>query len=164
MKLFVTTMLALSLAATMASADSQVVKKLKNCGVEAKNEFGSHIEYPATKEGAGYVGFFTVDEDASGTKQRYSLVNCATRDMVQVKAEYKLQDAAKTAKSGKDLMSFVAGLRKQGMLANEQAFAKLAKQAGYKPGTATLPPRGSESTGRSDCGCKTFYPDLFYSN
>ncbi len=164
MKVFVAALLAMALTAGMASADSQVVKKLKNCGVEAKNEFGSHIEYPATKEGAGYVGFFTVDEDATGTKQRYSLVNCATRGMVQVKAEYKLQDAAQTAKSGKDLMSFIEGLRKQGMLANEQAFAKLAKQAGYKPGTATLPARGSESTGRSDCGCKTFYPDLFYSN
>lgn len=164
MKTVVTACIALSMMTAAAFADSQVIKKLKNCGIEAKNDFGSHVEYPAVKEGSGYVGFFTVDEDASGTKQRYSLVNCATRGMVQVRAEYKLQDAADTAKSGKDLMTFVETLRKKGVLSNDQAFIKLAKNAGYKPGTATLAPRYSDSTTRSDCGCETFYPDLFYAN
>ncbi len=34
------------------------------------------------------MGFLTVDEDATGTKQRYSLVNCETRKIAQIKAEY----------------------------------------------------------------------------
>ena len=110
------------------------------------------------------MGFVTIDSDASGTKERYSLVNCGTRGITQIKAEYKLTEAAKLLKSGQDLVVFVERLRKEGRLANEQVFAKLAKQAGYPVATAKLSPRGSETTVRSDCGCKLYYEDLFYSN
>lgn len=157
--------IALLLAASAAmaqNADSQVIKKLKNCGSDARNEFGRHIEYPAVQEGGGFVGFLTVDEDATGTKQRYSLVNCETRRITQIKAEYKLADAGRTLKAGKDLATWVKRQREAGQLANESAFARLAKQAGYPVATATLPARGDAKTVRSDCGCKTFYPDLFY--
>lgn len=157
--------IALCLAATSAiaqNADSQVIKKLKNCGSDARNEFGRHIEYSAVDEGAGIVGFLTVDEDASGTRQRFSIVNCETRKISQVKAEYKLADAGRTLKAGKDMATWVKAMREGGSLANETAFARLAKQAGYWVGSDTLPPRGDAKTVRADCGCKTFYPDLFY--
>lgn len=152
---------ALVLAATGAQADTQKVKRLKACGVQATNQFGTHVEHPATDEGGGFVGFLTVDEDATGTKQRFSLVNCATRGIVQVKAEYKLADAAKTLQAGRDLASVVAGLRKQGRLANEAGFAKLAKRAGFSVATSTLPKSQAGKTARSDCGCLLYYPDLF---
>lgn len=161
------TVLMVALAAMVALpavADTQVVKRLKACGVEAKNAFGSHVELPAVNEGGGYVGFLTVDEDSTGTRQRFSLVNCATRGITQVKVDYKLADAKTTLEAGGDLATYVASLRKQGQLANEAAFAKLARQAGYPVGAATLGPRGSADTTRSDCGCQLYYPDLFYSN
>lgn len=164
MKALIATLVVL-LAATSASAqnaDSQVIKKLKDCGSDTRNEFGRHIEYPAVKEGGGFVGFLTVDEDATGTKQRYSLVNCETRKIAQIKAEYALADAGRTLKAGKDMATWVKNQRAAGQLANESAFVRLAKAAGYPVATATLPARGSEKTVRSDCGCKTFYPDLFY--
>lgn len=157
--------LAVLLAAVPAvaqNADSQVIRKLKDCGSDTRNEFGRHIEYPAVREGGGYVGFLTVDEDATGTRQRYSLVNCETRRIAQIKAEYALADAGRTLKAGRDLASWVKAQRAAGQLANETAFARLAKAAGYPVATGTLPVRGSEKTVRSDCGCKTFYPDLYY--
>jgi hypothetical protein len=144
------------------NADSQVIKKMKNCGSDVRNEFGRHIEYPAVKEGGGFVGFLTVDEDATGTRQRYSLVNCETRKITQIKAEYKLADAGRTLKAGKDLATWVKNQRAAGQLANESAFARLAKHAGYPVGTATLAPRGDAKTVRADCGCKAFYPDLYW--
>jgi hypothetical protein len=60
------------------------------------------------------------------------------------------------------MATWVKAQRAAGQLANESAFARLAKQAGYPVGTAALAPRGDAKTVRADCGCKTFYPDLYW--
>ena len=87
--------LTVSISATAAFSETQVVKQLKACGSEAKNSFGTHAEHPADDEGAGYVSFATEDVDATGTKERFTLVNCATRKLVQLNAEYLLTDSSK---------------------------------------------------------------------
>ncbi len=55
MKALIATLVVLLAAGTASAqnADSQVIKKLKDCGSDTRNEFGRHIEYPAVKEGAG---------------------------------------------------------------------------------------------------------------
>ena len=137
----------------------QTVKRLKNCGSEASNSFGSHKEYPALDEGNGYVGFKTADQDAGGTKLRYSLVNCATRQIVRLDAEYKLQDSSKGVPGG-DLFDFVDSLRKGKRLVNERLLTKNANDNGYKVTTGKLAAYGDERALRADCGCMTHYPDV----
>jgi hypothetical protein len=149
-----------AVASTSVFADTQKVKRLKACGSEARNEFGSHTELPAVDEGNGFVGFATVDEDASGTRQRYTLVNCATRAVVQAKAEYKLADVKATLASGGDLLGYIASLRKAKQLANEALLERSLKSRGFKPVKGQLPARGSKEAVRSDCGCATYYPGL----
>ncbi len=148
-----------SLCATAGFADTQVVKQLKACGSEAKNSFGTHTEHPADDEGAGYVSFATEDTDATGTKERFTLVNCATRKLVQLNAEYLLTDSSKGLPGNGDLFAFVTALSKQNKLANEALFATAAKANGYVPKNAELPPKWSEPAKRADCGCQLYYPE-----
>ncbi|MEO5614313.1 MAG: hypothetical protein ABIR04_05255, partial [Cypionkella sp.] len=78
MKTFVFPFLVAMFVVGPAMADQkQVVRDLKKCGSEATNAFGKHRENPAIDEGNGYVGFETDESDASGTKEKYTLVNCA---------------------------------------------------------------------------------------
>jgi hypothetical protein len=153
------TALVASLTATTALADTQTVKQLKACGSEARNEFGVHTEHPAEDEGAGYVSFATEDVDASGTKERFTLVNCATRKLVQLKAEYLLTDSSKGLPGNGDLFHFVTQLSKQNKLANEALFVASAKANGYEPIEGQLPPMWSDKARRADCGCQLYYPE-----
>jgi hypothetical protein len=152
---------ALMIAATAAQADTQVIRKLKACGVEAKNSFGSYTELPIVDEGGGHVGIASEEDNAEGTLQRYSLVNCATRTVVQVKQTYALKDAAKNVNMTGDLFKWVAGLRKQGTLANEAAFSKAIKASGRMVAAGKLDKPFSEKARRSDCGCRLYYEALF---
>lgn len=150
---------ALASTSLAAAEPKQTVKRLKNCGSEAKNSFASHKEYPVLDEGNGYVGFKTADQDASGTKLRYSLVNCATRQIVRLDAEYKLQDSSKGVPGG-DLFDFVDGLRKQKRLVNERLLTKTAQSYGYEVTAGKLADYGDKRAVRADCGCMTHYPDV----
>lgn len=147
------------MAAPLMAEEKQVVRKLKACGSEASNSFGKHRENPAIDEGAGFVGFETEITDATGTKERYSLVNCATRKMVQIKAEYLLADSSKGLPAHGDLFAFVDGLRAKKRVANPDLFAKAAKGAGYEVINGQLPKAYSEKAKRGDCGCTLYYPE-----
>ena len=157
-KLFVAT-LALGLLAVPALAEKQVVRTLKACGSEATNSFGKHRENPAVDEGNGYVGFETEETDASGTKERYTLVNCATRKLVQVKAEYLLTDSSKGLPDHGDLFAFLESVRKARKIANEDLFAKVAKRGGYDVLRGKLAEPYTEKARRADCGCQLYYPE-----
>ncbi|HRM74863.1 MAG TPA: hypothetical protein PLI13_09230 [Paracoccus sp. (in: a-proteobacteria)] len=150
---------ALATSGLAVAEPKQTVKRLKNCGSEASNSFGSHKEYPVLDEGNGYVGFKTADQDAGGTKLRYSLVNCATRQIVRLDAEYKLKDSSKGVPGG-DLFDFIDSLRKQKRLVNEQLLTKTAQSYGYKVTTGKLAGYGDERAVRADCGCMTHYADM----
>ena len=158
-KQFLLTTMAAILCATAAFPETQTVKTLKACGSEAKNSFGTHTEHPADDEGAGYVSFATEDVDGTGTKERFTLVNCATRKLVQLNAEYLLTDSSKGLPGNGDLFAFVTALAKQNKLANEALFAAAAKAKGYEVINGQLPPMWSEKAKRADCGCQLFYPE-----
>jgi hypothetical protein len=151
-----------SLGVTSAFAETQTVKQLKACGSEAKNSFGTHTEHPAEDEGAGFVSFATEDVDATGTKERFSLVNCATRKIVQINADYLLTDSSKGLPGNGDLFAFTNGLHKQNKLANEALFEQVAKANGYKVTKGNLPAKWSEKGKRADCGCQLYYPETMY--
>jgi hypothetical protein len=142
-----------------AMAEKQVVRDLKKCGSEATNSFGKHRENPAIDEGNGYVGFETEETDASGTKEKYSLVNCATRKMVQLKMEYLLKDSSKALPGHGDLFAFVDGLRAKKKIANEDLFIKNAEVGGYSVAKGPLPKAYTEKAKRADCGCSLYYPE-----
>jgi len=162
MKLTKLVTLCLAFTATGAVAEEkQIIRELKNCGSEASNSYGSHKEYPAIDEGNGFVGFKTSDSDATGTKLRFSLVNCETRKVVRVEAEYKLTDSGLGLGSGGDLFAFVDQLRKKNRLANESLFARKAASAGYTVSKGELPKSYSKQARRSDCGCYLYYPETF---
>ena len=156
---FLLTTLIAALGVGSAVAEEQVVTPLKNCGSQAKNSFGSHKEYPTINEGNGFVGFQTEDVDATGTKERYTLVNCATRKVVQLKAEYLLGDSSKGLPPRGDLFAFVDSLRKASKLANEALFSTNAKNNGYEVIEGQLSEKGSDTARRGDCGCGLFYPE-----
>ena len=161
MKTVVTSLLALMLAAGPVLAEEQVIRQLKACGSEATNAFGYHKEYPALNEGNGYVGFQTEDANAEGTTERYSLVNCATRRVVRIEVAYLLKESSKAGGFDGDLFTLIKGLRKKSRLANETLLSEWAEgQQGFKLSVGNLPARGAQSTARSDCGCRLFYPDL----
>jgi hypothetical protein len=153
------TSVVVALTATSAFSETQTVKTLKACGSEAKNSFGTHIEHPADDEGAGYVSFATEDVDATGTKERFTLVNCATRKLVQLNAQYLLTDSSKGLPGDGDLFAFVTALSKQNKLANEALFAATAQANGYEVINGQLPPMWSEKAKRADCGCQLYYPE-----
>jgi hypothetical protein len=148
-----------SMCTSMVFAETQTVRDLGKCGSEAKNSFGVHTEHRADDEGAGYVSFATEDVDATGTKERFTLVNCATRKLVQLNAEYLLTDSSKGLAGNKDLFAFVTALAKQNKLANEALFSTAATQAGYEVINGQLPAKFSEKAARADCGCRLFYPE-----
>lgn len=159
LKNILATALIASLSATAALPDTQVIKQLKACGSEAKNSFGTHTEHPAEDEGSGYVSFSTEDTDATGTKERFTLVNCATRKLVQLNAEYLLTDSSKGLPGNGDLFAFVNALTKQKKLANEALFSTVAKNQGHEVINGQLPPKWTEKAKRADCGCQMFYPE-----
>ena len=158
-KTAIVTTLVTALSVTSVFADNQVIKQLKACGSEATNTFGRHKEYPVTNEGSGYAGFATEEENAKGTTERYSLVNCATRKLVQISAEYLLTDSSKGLPPQGDLFAFVDMLRKQSHLANEALFKINAKNYGYPITEGALPKMYSEPASRADCGCQLYYPE-----
>jgi len=158
-KIFLMTAAIASLGVTTAFAETQTVRQLPNCGSEAKNSFGTHTEHSADDEGAGYVSFATEDVGGTGTKERFTLVNCATRKLVQLNAEYLLADSSKGLAGNGDLFHFVTALAKQKKLANEALFAAAAKANGYEVTNGQLPPMWSEKAKRADCGCQLFYPE-----
>ena len=158
-KNFLLTAVVASLVAAPVLAETQTVRDLGKCGSEAKNSFGVHTEHPADDEGAGYVSFATEDFDGTGTKERFTLVNCATRKLVQLNAEYLLTDSSKGLPGKGDLFAFVTALAKQNKLANEALFAATAKANGYPVTNGQLPPMWSEKAKRADCGCQLFYPE-----
>ena len=158
-KIFLSTVLAALVAMPVAAQDKQVVRQLKACGSEATNAFGKHRENPVINEGGGFVGFETETTDATGTKQRYSLVNCVNRDMVQIKVEYLLADSSKGLPKHGDLFKFVDGLRSKKRVANPDLFSKAAEQSGYSPVRAKAPKQGTDLGARVDCGCRLFYPE-----
>jgi len=143
----------------VAQTTQQTVTQLPACGSEAKNSFGVHKEYPAINETNGYVGFKTEDADATGLKERYTLVNCATRGLVQAKAEYLLTDSSKGLPHSGDLFALVDQLHKQKKVANEALFAGVLKQYGYAPINGKLPAPYSKEASRAECGCRMFYPE-----
>lgn len=151
-----------ALCATSTFAETQTVRQLKACGSEAKNSFGTHTEHPAEDEGSGYVSFATEDTDATGTKERFTLVNCATRKLVQIKAEYLLADSSKGLPGKGDLFAFVTALTKQKKLANEALFSSAASAQGYEPISGAWPAKWAKSNQRGDCGCQLFYPETMY--
>ncbi len=160
MRIFVLPFLVAMLAVGPAMADQkQVVRNLKNCGSEATNAFGKHRENPAIDEGNGYVGFETDESDASGTKEKYTLVNCATRKLVQLKAEYLLKDSSKGLPGHGDLFAFVDGLRSKKKLANEDLFIKNAQRGGYEVIKGQLAKAYTPKASRGDCGCSLYYPE-----
>jgi hypothetical protein len=158
-KTFVLTVLVVGLGASTAFPETQTVRDLGKCGSIAKNSFGSHKEYPAINETNGYVGFQTEDVDASGTKERYTLVNCATRKLVQLNAEYLLTDSSKGLPPQGDMFAFVESLRKAKKLANEALFSTNAKNRGYEITSGQLSEKYSEKAKRGDCGCQLYYPE-----
>jgi len=143
----------------VAQTTTQVITQLPACGSEAKNSFGVHKEYPAINETNGFVGFKTEDADATGIKERYTLINCATRTLVQVRAEYLLADSSKGLPRGSDMLSFVDAQHKAKKIANEALFAGLAKQQGYAVTTGKLPAPYAKEAARAECGCRMFYPE-----
>ena len=160
MKTFVLPFLIAMLVVGPALADQkQVVRDLKKCGSEASNAFGKHRENPAIDEGNGYVGFETDESDASGTKEKYTLVNCATRKLVQIKAEYLLKDSSKGLPGHGDLFAFVDGLRSKKKLANEDLFIKNAQRGGYEVIKGQLAKAYTPKASRGDCGCSLYYPE-----
>ena len=159
LKNILATALIASLCATAAFPETQVVKQLKACGSEAKNSFGTHTEHPAEDEGSGYVSFATEDVDATGTKERFTLVNCATRKLVQLNAEYLLTDSSKGLPGNGDLFAFVGALTKQKKLANEALLSSAAKANGYAVIEGQLPEMLTEKAVRADCGCSLYYPE-----
>lgn len=150
-----TLIVALSATAALSDTTTQTSTKLPACGLESKNAFGAHKAYPAIDEGNGYVGFKTEDIDAAGLKERYSLVNCATRTIVQVKAEYPITEAS----SGADLLGMVDKLHKARKIANEALFASTAKRAGYDVVQGKLPKPFTADAQRPECGCQLYYPE-----
>ena len=140
-------------------AETQTVRDLGKCGSEAKNSFGTHSEMQADDEGAGYVSFATEDVDATGTKERFTLVNCATRKLVQLNAEYLLTDSSKGLPGAGDLFAFVSGLAKQKKLANEALFSSAAQGQGYEVINGQLAAKYTDKAKRGDCGCQLFYPE-----
>lgn len=162
MKKIVLPFLIAMLSVGPALADKQVIKSLGKCGSEASNAFGKHTENPAIDEGNGYVGIETVDIDATGTKEKYTLVNCSTRKVVQLKAEYLLSDSSDGLVGNKDLFAYVDGLRKQKKLANEDLFAKKGKAQGYETIVGKLSAKGTEKAQRGDCACMLYYPETMY--
>jgi hypothetical protein len=162
MKKIVLPFLIAMLSVGPALADKQVIKSLGKCGSEAGNSFGKHTEKPAIDEGNGYVGIETEDIDATGTKEKYTLVNCSTRKVVQLKAEYLLTDSSEGLVGNKDLFAYVDGLRKQKKLANEDLFAKKGKAQGYETIVGKLAAKGTEKAERGDCACMLYYPETMY--
>ena len=154
-----TAFFALSAGAGFSDNTVQTIKQLPACGSEATNAFGTHKEYPAIDEGSGYVGFKTDDLDAKGDKERYTLVNCATRMSVQLNAEYLLTDSSNGIPTGKDIFAFVDSLRTQKKLANEALFASTAKAYGYDVVTGKQPKAFTAKARRADCGCQLYYPE-----
>ncbi len=75
-----------------------------------------------------------------------------------------MADAGRTLKSGKDMATWVKNQRAAGQLANESAFVRLAKAAGYPVATATLPARGSEKTVRSTAAARPSTPTFSTSD
>lgn len=160
MKNFVLPFLVAMLVVGPAMADQkQVVRNLKKCGSEATNAFGKHRENPAIDEGNGYVGFETDESDASGTKEKYTLVNCSTRKVVQLNAEYLLKDSSKGLPGHGDLFAFVDGLRSKKKLANEDLFIKNAQRGGYEVVKGQLAKAYTPKASRGDCGCSLYYPE-----
>ncbi len=153
------TTLVTALSVTAVFADNQVIKQLKACGSEATNSFGRHKEYPITNEGSGFTGVQTEEEDAKGTTERYSLVNCATRKLVQINTSYLLTDSSKGLPPQGDLFAFVDMLRKQSRLANEALFKTNAKTYGYPITEGALPKMYTDKAARADCGCQLYYPE-----
>ena len=156
MKKIVLPFLIAMLSVGPALADKQVIKSLGKCGSEAGNSFGKHTEKHAIDEGNGYVGIETEDIDATGTKEKYTLVNCSTRKVVQLKAEYLLSDSSDGLVGNKDLFAYVDGLRKQKKLANEDLFAKKGKAQGYETIVGKLAAKGTEKAERGDCACMLY--------
>jgi hypothetical protein len=160
MKKIVLPMILALLIAVPASADQkQVVRTLKNCGSEASNSFGKHRENPAVDEGNGFVSFGTDESDASGTKERFTLVNCATRKLVQLKAEYLLKDSSKGLPPHGDLFAFIDALRAKKHLANADLLIKNASRGGYETIKGQLAKAYTEKAKRGDCGCALYYPE-----
>ncbi|WP_155947354.1 hypothetical protein [Pseudorhodobacter ferrugineus] len=137
----------------------QVVRQLKNCGSEATNQFGKHFEKPAVNEGNGYVGLSVEQTDATGTKERYTLVNCATRKMVQLQAEYLLKNSSKGLPAHGDLFAFTDALRKQKKLANLDLLVINGKKYGYVVVKGQLAKAYTEKARRGDCACGLYYPE-----
>ena len=160
MRILLTALAILAAGAAMAQDSTlQTIKQLPHCGSEAKNSFGVHKEYPAIDLGNGFVGFKTEDANAEGLKERFSLINCATRAIVQLNAEYLLKDSSKGIPASGDMFAFVDKLKKQGKLANGDLFAGLASQAGYEVTNGKLPKVGDDKAARAECGCDDFYPE-----
>ncbi len=160
MKVFVFPLLVAMLAASPSMAEQkQVVRDLGKCGSEASNAFGKHREEPAVDEGNGFVGFETEEIDATGTKERYTLVNCATRSLVQVNAEYLLTDSSKGLPGHGDLFALLDSQRKKKRIANEALFNTNAANAGYAVVKGKLDKIGTEKARRGDCGCRLYYPE-----
>ena len=155
--LLATLVVALSAAAAFSDTTTQTMTQLPHCGSEAKNGFGAHKEYSAIDETAGYVGFKTEDIDAKGLKERYTLVNCATRTLVQVNAEYALTNP-NSAVSG-DMLGFVDKLHRDRKIANEALSAGYAKGAGYAVTKGKLPKPYDVKAARAECGCRLYYPE-----
>ena len=155
--------LAATVASVLATASfsdttSQTITQLPACGSEAKNGFGAHKEYPAIDESNGYVGFKTEDIDANGLKERYTLVNCATRSLVQLNSAYALKNSAQGVPAG-DMLGFVDGLHKQKKIANEALFAGIAAQNGYAVTKGKLDKPFTAPAARAECGCQLYYPE-----
>lgn len=137
--------------------DGRTTTSLPNCGKVESNPFASYKESPTSDEGAGFVGIATEENNATGrTYQRYSLVNCVTKDLVKVEGEWQLGQETPNGPTGMDVARLVEDLRQQERLTVSGRLAAASTDAGFKTTIARLPKEGSP---RSNCACATFYPD-----
>ena len=149
-------------AGVSISEDGFKVRNLPNCGTERVGEFSLYRELPARDEGNGYVGFGTEEQNATGeNKQRYSLVNCATRTLVIARATLPVSGASDVSTS---LFQRVDDLRQRSRLANEDLYASAMREDGYEVSVNRLPPLGSDLAERADCGCRRFYWETVQTN
>ena len=154
---FVIAALLLGCVPAETPTDGRTTTSLPNCGKIESNPFASYKESPTTDEGAGFVGIATEENNATGrTYQRYSLVNCATRDLVKVEGEWQLGEVTPNGPEGINVAQLVDSLRNNGRLTVIGRLGADAKDRGFLVTSGRLPQTGTE---RSDCACGQFYPE-----
>jgi hypothetical protein len=141
-------------------APGPVGQNLPNCARVETNAFASYRELPITDEGNGFIGVGTQEENSEGrTYQRYSMVNCVTKEVVRVEAEWQLGEITAASAAYTDVFGLIGSLRERSRLTNMPYLESEAAERGFSVSSGQLPASGDARVARSDCGCRTFYPD-----